>query len=168
MSSTAWLHHELAQVVSAPPSLTVQPHSLLLAPPPNSASAATASTSKLSPSPPSPHSPLSAGSGSGSARHSNPDALLPELCTERQNSATRSIDTMSTLEMCQLINAEDAKVARAVADVVPIVSEVIDRIAERIADGGRLLMMGAGNSGRCVAYPGLVSFVASHSFNFVS
>ncbi|KAJ7512750.1 hypothetical protein B0H11DRAFT_1947226 [Mycena galericulata] len=50
--------------------------------------------------------------------------------------------------MCRLINAEDARVAAAVADIAPRIAEVVDEIVERMATGGRLLYMGAGTSGR--------------------
>ncbi|KAF7316220.1 Glucokinase regulator family [Mycena indigotica] len=76
------------------------------------------------------------------------EPLLPELCTEKQNPASRDIDKMSTLEMCRIINAEDARVAGAVAEITPLIAEVVDRIAERMVEGGRLLYMGAGTSGR--------------------
>ncbi|KAJ7269853.1 N-acetylmuramic acid-6-phosphate etherase [Mycena rebaudengoi] len=72
---------------------------------------------------------------------------LHELCTEAVNPATKDIDMLSTVEMCRLINAEDALVAAAVADIVPAISKTIDQIVDRINDGGRLLYMGAGTSG---------------------
>ncbi|KAF7360322.1 Glucokinase regulator family [Mycena venus] len=50
--------------------------------------------------------------------------------------------------MCRLINAEDALVASAVAEITPAISAVIDCIVERMQEGGRLLYMGAGTSGR--------------------
>ncbi len=68
--------------------------------------------------------------------------------TESRNLATRNIDTVSTLEMVRLINAEDAKVAAAVEAELPAIAEAIDRIAERMQTGGRLIYVGAGTSGR--------------------
>ena len=76
--------------------------------------------------------------------------------TESRNPATTNIDTVSTLEMVRLINAEDAKIALAVETQLPRIAEAIDRIAERIAGsqsdrmrgGGRLIYVGAGTSGR--------------------
>lgn len=58
------------------------------------------------------------------------------------------IDTLSTAELCKIINDQDALVAPAVGEVLPAIAEAIDAIVERIEAGGRLLYMGAGSSGR--------------------
>ena len=50
--------------------------------------------------------------------------------------------------MVRLINAEDAKVATAVEAELPAIAEAIDLIAARMRDGGRLIYIGAGTSGR--------------------
>jgi N-acetylmuramic acid 6-phosphate etherase len=55
---------------------------------------------------------------------------------------------VSTLEMMQLMNAEDARVPAAIAPDLPRIAEAIDRIAERMCLGGRLIYVGAGTSGR--------------------
>lgn len=68
--------------------------------------------------------------------------------TEARNPATEQIDTLSTLEMVRLINAEDARVAEAVAAELPQIAAAIDAIAERMRRGGRLIYIGAGTSGR--------------------
>jgi len=68
--------------------------------------------------------------------------------TETRNPATTHIDTVSTLEMVRLINAEDAKVALAVETQLPRIADAIDRIAARMKAGGRLIYVGAGTSGR--------------------
>lgn len=68
--------------------------------------------------------------------------------TEKINLAAREIDQMSTLEMVQLINAEDAKVAKAVQAELPQIATAVDEIAVRLRKGGRLIYMGAGTSGR--------------------
>ncbi len=68
--------------------------------------------------------------------------------TETRNPATADIDTVSTLEMVRWMNAEDARVAEAVAKQLPQVAEAIDRIAPRMQEGGRLIYIGAGTSGR--------------------
>ncbi len=68
--------------------------------------------------------------------------------TEARNPATEQIDTLSTLEMVRLINAEDARVAEAVAVELPQIAAAIDAIAERMRRGGRLIYIGAGTSGR--------------------
>ncbi len=73
---------------------------------------------------------------------------LAQLPTESRNPATEHIDQLSTLEMLQVINNEDAKVAAAVRAELPHIAKAIDEIARRLEDGGRLFYVGAGTSGR--------------------
>ena len=70
------------------------------------------------------------------------------LESERVNAATLDIDRMSPLEIAQVMNAEDARVAGAVAETLPQVGLAIERIAERMRQGGRMIYVGAGTSGR--------------------
>ncbi len=72
--------------------------------------------------------------------------MLP--ITEQENPNTASIDAASTLDAVRLINAEDQTVAAAVKTVLPEVAEAIDRIVERLENGGRLFYVGTGTSGR--------------------
>jgi N-acetylmuramic acid 6-phosphate etherase len=76
-----------------------------------------------------------------------PASASPWL-TESRNPLTERIDELPTLEMARIINAEDARVAEAVAAELPRLAEAIDRIAERMRAGGRLIYVGAGTSGR--------------------
>jgi N-acetylmuramic acid 6-phosphate etherase len=73
---------------------------------------------------------------------------LAALATEARNPRTQNIDQLPTLDMVRLINDEDAKVAAAVAAVLPQIAQAIDSIAERFQQGGRLFYTGAGTSGR--------------------
>ncbi len=68
--------------------------------------------------------------------------------TEAQNPASEVIDTLSTLDMVRLMNAEDARVAVAVSDELDAIARAIDAIAARMRTGGRLIYLGAGTSGR--------------------
>lgn len=72
--------------------------------------------------------------------------MLP--ITEQENENTKNIDKVSTLEAVTLINNEDKKVAEAVEKVLPEIAEVIDKIVERLQNGGRLFYVGTGTSGR--------------------
>src|SRR6266849_8803013 len=74
--------------------------------------------------------------------------LLNVLDTEKANPATGEIDRMSSLEIVQVINAEDEKVALAVRQVLPHIARAIEEIAARLRGGGRLIYAGAGTSGR--------------------
>ena len=75
-------------------------------------------------------------------------SLATDLTTESSNSASESIDTLSSLEIVRLMNAEDASIAMAIADVADHIAQAIDVIADRLQRGGRLLYIGAGTSGR--------------------
>jgi len=68
--------------------------------------------------------------------------------TESRNPATANIDALPTLDMVRLFNAEDARVPQAVAVELPRIAAAIDRMAERMQSGGRLIYVGAGTSGR--------------------
>jgi N-acetylmuramic acid 6-phosphate etherase len=73
---------------------------------------------------------------------------LGSLPTETRNPASEHLDTLPTLEMLALINAEDAKAAGAVQAELGNVARAVDAIAERFRRGGRLFYIGAGTSGR--------------------
>ena len=70
------------------------------------------------------------------------------MLTEQRNPKTMGIDRLTTLEMLQVINDEDAKVAAAVREAVPAIAEAVDATAARLREGGRLIYIGAGTSGR--------------------
>lgn len=74
--------------------------------------------------------------------------LPPSASTEARNQASMSIDSLSALEIVQLMNQEDARVASAVATESASIAQAIDLIAARFRVGGRLIYMGAGTSGR--------------------
>jgi N-acetylmuramic acid 6-phosphate etherase len=82
---------------------------------------------------------------------SSPGPGKQSLGTEQQNSISAELDTSSALEIAQLINDEDSKVAGAVQNALPQIAQAIDAIAEAIAGGGRLIYVGAGTSGRIAA-----------------
>jgi N-acetylmuramic acid 6-phosphate etherase len=91
---------------------------------------------------------------SGSPRNGtgNTEAsLLEHLITEGQNEASQGFDTKSALEIARIINHEDAKIAGAVKKALPEIAEVIDQVARCLRDGGRLIYIGAGSSGRIAA-----------------
>jgi len=71
-----------------------------------------------------------------------------ELTTEASNPDSADLDRLETLELVQLINAEDAKVAAAVGEAATAIAAAIDVISTRLGNGGRLIYVGAGTSGR--------------------
>jgi len=68
--------------------------------------------------------------------------------TETRNHRTSEIDTVPTLALLRLLNAEDATVATAVAATLPVLATVVDLTASRLRSGGRVHYFGAGSSGR--------------------
>jgi N-acetylmuramic acid 6-phosphate etherase len=81
----------------------------------------------------------------------DPASLLQELTTESQNEASQGFDTKSALDIARIINHEVGKVAAAVKKALPEISQVIDQVARCLRDGGRLIYIGAGSSGRIAA-----------------
>ena len=73
---------------------------------------------------------------------------LAQLPTEARNPRSERLDQLSTLEMLQVINDEDATIAAAVRAALPQIAAAVDAIADRFAHGGRLFYLGAGTSGR--------------------
>ena len=73
---------------------------------------------------------------------------IKNLETEARNPVTTHIDTMSTSDMVKTINAEDQKVALAVAGESDQIAKAIDQASTRYSAGGRLIYIGAGTSGR--------------------
>ena len=76
---------------------------------------------------------------------------LQLLGTEKSNSASVDLDRKSALAIARIINAEDAKVARAVRGALPKIACAIDLIVEALSQGGRLIYVGTGTSGRIAA-----------------
>src|ERR1700732_2809335 len=78
-------------------------------------------------------------------------AQLQQLTTESQNEASQGLDTKSALEIARIINHEDSKVAAGVKEAPAEIAQVIDQVARSLRDGGRLIYVGAGSSGRIAA-----------------
>lgn len=76
------------------------------------------------------------------------DLAVTTLETEKVNPATREIDRMSALEIAQVINAEDARVAEAIRQELPAIARAIEETTARLRANGRLIYVGAGTSGR--------------------
>jgi N-acetylmuramic acid 6-phosphate etherase len=74
-----------------------------------------------------------------------------KLGTEEANTVSKDLDRLSALEIARVINSEDAKVAAAVQRVLPQIARAIEVVADALADGGRLIYVGAGSSGRIAA-----------------
>lgn len=73
---------------------------------------------------------------------------LARLTTEQRNSLSTRVDTFSATEIVDLMNAEDARVAEAVARERQAIARAVELVAECFRRGGRLFYLGAGTSGR--------------------
>lgn len=73
---------------------------------------------------------------------------LENLTTERRNENTMGLDEMSVKEALQKMNQEDQKVAMAVGQELAAIEPVVEAIIKSFNQGGRLIYMGAGTSGR--------------------
>jgi N-acetylmuramic acid 6-phosphate etherase len=73
--------------------------------------------------------------------------LDPRL-TEQRNPRSTRIDQLSTIEIVDLINAEDRMVAQAVSEEREQIARAIELIVDTFKQGGRLFYVGAGTSGR--------------------
>ena len=88
---------------------------------------------------------------SGKGKKRAPATELGQLSTEKSNSASAGLDRKSAIEIARIINREDAKVAGAVKRALPQIAQAIDLIAAALANGGRLIYVGTGTSGRIAA-----------------
>jgi N-acetylmuramic acid 6-phosphate etherase len=91
------------------------------------------------------------GSSNGSNGSNGSPANIQDLPTEKANELTRGLDTRSAVEIARIINQEDQKVAAAVKKAIPEIAQVIDMVAHSLREGGRLIYIGAGSSGRLAA-----------------
>ena len=73
---------------------------------------------------------------------------LSKISTENRNINTLDIDIVSTREICKKINKEDQGVSKAVKLAIPQISKLIDACVKGMRNGGRIIYVGAGTSGR--------------------
>ena len=71
-----------------------------------------------------------------------------QLATEQRNPRTRDLDTLDIPGILQRIAAEDRSVPEAVAKELPYVARAAEMVVASFREGGRLLYVGAGTSGR--------------------
>ncbi|HSO56703.1 MAG TPA: N-acetylmuramic acid 6-phosphate etherase [Paenisporosarcina sp.] len=73
---------------------------------------------------------------------------LSLLTTEEFNPKSQTLDEMSTNEILTIMNEEDQTIALAVNRVIPAIEETIEKVVIAFKNGGRLIYIGAGTSGR--------------------
>jgi N-acetylmuramic acid 6-phosphate etherase len=73
---------------------------------------------------------------------------ITKLATEKRNPNTLNIDELSTLEVVKKIHKADLEVASCITPVLLEISMVAEKVVEAFENGGRLIYIGAGTSGR--------------------
>ncbi len=73
---------------------------------------------------------------------------LAHLLTEGVNPHTADLDRLDTLHLLERLNDEDAQVAGAVRRALPALATAVDLAVEHWQRGGRVVLFGAGTSGR--------------------
>jgi N-acetylmuramic acid 6-phosphate etherase len=73
---------------------------------------------------------------------------LQNLLTEAVNPATTDLSTLSTLGVLQSMNAADQGIAQSVAVEIPRIGHAVDAVVAAIDQGGSMVYIGAGTSGR--------------------
>ena len=73
---------------------------------------------------------------------------LSTLITEQRNPNSMNVDSLSALEIMQLMNEEDKQVPLAIEKCLPQIAQAVERTVAAFQQGGRLVYIGAGTSGR--------------------
>src|SRR5690625_1276612 len=74
--------------------------------------------------------------------------MLEKLTTEKRNPATMHLDELSTMEILTKMNAEDESVSKTIRKQLPVIDKAVNFAIESFNQGGRLVYIGAGTSGR--------------------
>ena len=70
------------------------------------------------------------------------------LATEQRNPRTYDLDTLDATGILERISAEDHTVPAAVAREIPHIARAVELVVASFREGGRLIYVGAGTSGR--------------------
>ena len=73
---------------------------------------------------------------------------IDNLGTEKRNPKTENLDSLSTLEILQIINEEDQNVLSTIKDALPNIDRLVQECIKAYNNGGRIIYVGAGTSGR--------------------
>lgn len=73
---------------------------------------------------------------------------LAQMVTEQRNTDSMDIDRLNALEIVKIINREDQRVPLAVKRCLPQIAQAVEKIVAAFRQGGRLIYIGAGTSGR--------------------
>ena len=73
---------------------------------------------------------------------------INHLGTEQRNEKTKDLDLLSTMEIIRIMNEEDLNVVAGVKQALPQIEKVVHAMIEALSNGGRIVYVGAGTSGR--------------------
>ena len=73
---------------------------------------------------------------------------IDNLGTEKRNPKTENLDSLSTLEILQIMNEEDQNVLNTIKQALPNIDKLVQECIKAYNNGGRVIYVGAGTSGR--------------------
>jgi N-acetylmuramic acid 6-phosphate etherase len=74
--------------------------------------------------------------------------IPPRRATERRHPLTYGAHRRPTLDFLTAMNIEDSRIAHLMQPILPALAALVDEIGVRFREGGRLIYVGAGTSGR--------------------
>ena len=73
---------------------------------------------------------------------------IDNLGTEKRNPKTENLDSLTTLEILQIMNEEDQNVLNTIKNALPQIDALVKECIKAYNNGGRIIYIGAGTSGR--------------------
>lgn len=73
---------------------------------------------------------------------------ISHLNTETRNPKTMELDLLKPGEIIRIMNEEDMRAVKAVEKALPQIEKAVIRVVQALNEGGRLIYVGAGTSGR--------------------
>ena len=68
--------------------------------------------------------------------------------TEEQNPISSNIDKKKIIEILRIINKQDSTISQSILSIIPLLEKFISSLVESFINGGKLIYVGAGTSGR--------------------
>lgn len=73
---------------------------------------------------------------------------IKNLSTEQRNQKTSNLDSLTTMEIIQIMNEEDLNVVSGVKEALPQIEKTVGAMIKTLRNNGRIIYVGAGTSGR--------------------
>ena len=73
---------------------------------------------------------------------------IKNIGTEQRNEKTKDLDLLSTMDILKIMNEEDLNVVAGVKKTLPQIEKVVEAMIVALKNGGRVIYVGAGTSGR--------------------